>query len=132
MFRIWIALFIVFIVYTFMVYNYCDERNPNDSIPDKHALAGWKTWQEKNCQSCHQIYGLGGYLGPDLTNVTADTNKTEAYFRTFIKYGTGRMPNFYLDDSEINNLVSFLQWVNKSGSSKVAKDKVTWSGNYNF
>ena len=132
MFRIWIALFVVFIVYTFMVYNYCDERNPNESIPDKHALAGWETWQAKNCQSCHQIYGLGGYLGPDLTNVTADTNKNEAYFRTFIKYGTGRMPNFHLNDSEINNVVSFLQWVNKSGESKVSKDKVTWSGNYNF
>jgi len=132
MYRWWIILFIAFITYSFMVYSYCDKRNTNESIPNKQALAGWKTWQAKNCQSCHQIYGLGGYLGPDLTNVTADPAKNEIYLRTFIKYGTGKMPNFHLDDSEINHLLAFLNWVNKSGKSKVPKENVTWSGNYNL
>lgn len=132
MIRSWIVLFIAFIIYTFMVYSYCDKRTVNDSIPNKQALAGWKTWQAKNCQACHQVYGLGGYLGPDLTNVAGDTTKNDIYFRVFIKYGTGRMPNFHLNDSEINNLISFLHWINNSGKSKVAKEQVTWVGNYNL
>lgn len=132
MFRSWLVLFIAFVIYSCMVYSYCDKRPVSDSIPPPHALAGWKTWQAKNCQACHQLYGLGGYLGPDLTNVTADTNKKEIYFRTFIKYGTGKMPNFHLNDSEINNLISFLYWIDKSGKSKVGIENVTWSGNYNI
>jgi nitric oxide reductase subunit C len=27
---------------------------------------GKKIYQEYNCQSCHQIFGLGGYLGQNL------------------------------------------------------------------
>ncbi len=33
------------------------------------AAAGKLLYQKYNCQACHQIYGLGGYMGPDLTNV---------------------------------------------------------------
>ena len=50
----------------------------------------------------------------------------------FIKSGNGRMPNFNLNDTEIHNLIAFLKWIDKSGKSKVPKEKVTWSGNYNL
>ena len=132
MVRLWIALFTAFLIYTCLVYYYSDKGNIKESIPDRQVLAGWKTWQAKNCQTCHQFYGLGGYLGPDLTNVASDPAKSEMYLSTFIKYGTGKMPNFHLNDSEVNNLVAFLKWVDKSGKSRVPKEKVTWSGNYNL
>ena len=131
MFRIWIALFFAFVIYTWAVYSYCDKEN-NEHIPGTKVLAGWGIWQQKNCQTCHQVYGLGGYLGPDLTNVACDSLKGENYLRGFIKYGTGRMPNFNLNDTEVSNLVAFLQWIDKSGKSSVPKEKVTWSGNYNL
>ena len=126
------VLFIVFVVYTISVYRNADHKKDTDTIPDKKVLSGWTTWQEKNCQSCHQVYGLGGYLGPDLTNIAGDTTKNEVYIRTFIKYGTSRMPDFHLNDAEISNLVAFLSWVNKSGRSRVPRECVTWSGNYNL
>jgi nitric oxide reductase subunit C len=100
--------------------------------PDVHALAGWKVWQQNNCQSCHQIYGLGGYMGPDLTNVVSDSGESKQYLQTFIKYGTGKMPDFHLSDSEVNNLVAFLHWIDKSGRSKVPKERVTSMWNYNI
>jgi nitric oxide reductase subunit C len=78
------------------------------------------------------MYGLGGYLGPDLTNLAGDSLKGEKYMYTFIKYGTGRMPNFNLNDSEVNNIVAFLTWVDRSGKNTVPGDKVTWTGNYNL
>jgi len=125
-------LFTAFIGYTYWVYSYCDKREVHQSIPSREAKKGWSLWQAKNCQTCHQLYGLGGYLGPDLTNVVADSNKNKLYLQTFIKYGTGSMPNFHLNDSEINNLIAFLYWVNESGKSKVPKEVVTWTGNYNL
>ncbi|MCH7870146.1 MAG: c-type cytochrome, partial [Planctomycetes bacterium] len=33
------------------------------------AKSGLAIWRENNCQACHQIYGYGGFLGPDLTNL---------------------------------------------------------------
>jgi len=42
------------------------------------ALQGQQLWQQNNCFSCHQIYGLGGYLGPDLTNVYSQRGKGPA------------------------------------------------------
>jgi nitric oxide reductase subunit C len=130
--RLWVGLFIAFIIYTWLVYNYCDKNNASAAEPGKQALAGWNTWQDKNCQSCHQLYGLGGYLGPDLTNVAADPLKNDAYLQVFIKNGTGKMPNFNLTDTEVSDLIAFLKWVDKSGSSRVPKEKVTWTGNYNI
>lgn len=132
MFRIWLVLFSIFITYTLFVYTSCDKANPGAIKPDQKVLAGWKLWQANNCHSCHQVYGLGGYLGPDLTNVAADPLKDERYLGTFIKYGTGRMPNFHFNDEEVSNLISFLGWVNKSGKSRVAAESVTWTGTYNI
>jgi nitric oxide reductase subunit C len=122
---IWITLFLVFLSYTIWVYAYCDTKIVK---ADNMVKAGWSTWQEKNCQSCHQLYGLGGYMGPDLTN-TAGT-KGAKYLKTFIKYGTGRMPDYHLSDTEIEGLVAFLFWVDKTGQSSVPQSAVHWSGSY--
>lgn len=93
-------------------------------------MYGQEIWQEKNCQSCHQLYGLGGYMGPDLTNIASDSGKGAEYMYTFMKYGTGRMPNYHLTDDEINDLITFLSWVNKSGVSHVPEENVHWTGTY--
>lgn len=126
MFRtIWIVLFICFILYTIWVYAYCDTEIIHPSRIEKE---GWAIWQNKNCQSCHQLYGLGGYMGPDLTNIIA-TRDTH-YIKTFIKYGTGSMPDFHLSDSEVSEVLAFLAWVDKTGKSNVSSASLHWSGSY--
>ena len=117
-----------FAVYTLVVYQYSDPLPAQQ--PSAEILAGWNVWQEKNCQSCHQLYGLGGYLGPDLTNTASQ--KGSPYMRTFIQNGTGRMPDFHLSETEINNVIAFLSWVDRSGSSKVKNTSVHWTGTYTF
>jgi nitric oxide reductase subunit C len=130
-FRIWIGLFIAFAFYSWMVYRYGDDKN-TEGIPDKQTIAGWKVWQDKNCQSCHQLYGLGGYMGPDLTNVSSFPGKDAGYLKSFIKHGTVRMPDFNLSDPETENIIAFLTWVDKSGKSKIPVNVVSWWGNYNL
>jgi len=130
-FRIWIILLAVFTFYSGLVYRNCDEKL-KAGMPNEHVLAGWNLWQKKNCQSCHQFYGLGGYLGPDLTNVISDNHKGAAYAKIMIQYGNTRMPNFKLTEQEVNDLVTFLSWVDKSGKNKISDSAIHWTGTYNL
>jgi nitric oxide reductase subunit C len=79
------------------------------------ALEGKKVWQQYNCNACHQLYGLGGYLGPDLTNLYSkrDTN----YIKAFISSGTTVMPDFHLSEKEKNQLLVFFKSIDASGKS---------------
>jgi len=126
---VWIILFTGFCIYTGWVYLYCD-KNTAIVQHDSSLTEGWQLWQDKNCQSCHQLYGLGGYMGPDLTNIARDSSKGRAYMHTFIKYGTGRMPAYNMTDTEVNKIIDFLTWVDKSGVSQVPAEAVHWSGTY--
>ncbi|MBS1614600.1 MAG: cytochrome c [Bacteroidetes bacterium] len=111
----------------FTAFVYTRKGQQGDVPPSDTARQGMLVWQGKNCQSCHQLYGLGGYLGPDLTNVA---EKGDGYMRAFLKNGTARMPNFHLNDQEIAQLSAFLHWVDRSGKSKVPAQAVHWTGSY--
>jgi nitric oxide reductase subunit C len=56
---------------------------------------GSDLFQQYNCTSCHQLYGLGGYLGPELTTAYSDPGRGEMYMKAFLKAGGPRMPNFH-------------------------------------
>jgi nitric oxide reductase subunit C len=130
-FRVWVILFAAFVFVSLVVYIYCDNNN-TEGMPSAQVTAGWQAWQENNCQSCHQLYGLGGYMGPDLTNTYSEKGKGLLYMQSIIKHGTGRMPDFNLSDTDANNLVQFLEWVDRSGMSKVKAGDVHWSGTYSL
>ncbi|MEO9209734.1 MAG: cytochrome c [Ginsengibacter sp.] len=85
------------------------------TVVNKETAQGKILWQQYNCNSCHQIYGLGGYLGPDLTNVYS--RRSTEYIKAFLKNGTNVMPNFHLQESEINDLLAFLKNIDASGKS---------------
>jgi nitric oxide reductase subunit C len=121
-----LILSICFALYSLAVYRY--SAGSSESAPSAAANEGWKVWQEKNCQSCHQLYGLGGYMGPDLTNVIS--KKGAGHVHTFVQYGTGRMPNFHLNSREIESITAFLAWVDQSGNATVPDSVVHWTGTY--
>lgn len=91
------------------------------------ARLGQKIYQDKNCIACHQFYGLGGYMGPDLTNVIS--TRGEAYAGAFIAAGTVRMPNFNLSPDEVSALVAFLGFVDQTGTYPPTNYAVAWTGN---
>ena len=68
---------------------------------------GKMIWQQYNCTACHQVYGLGGYLGPDLTNTFS--LKGPEYIAAFLKSGTVTMPDFHLKENEIDALNSLFE-----------------------
>ncbi|MBN8699859.1 MAG: cytochrome c [Chitinophagales bacterium] len=93
---------------------------------DRDAAAGKLSWQKYNCNACHQVYGLGGYLGPDLTNVYSV--RGPAYIEAFLKNGTGIMPDFHLKQGEIKNLLGFFRQLNASGKSDPKTFMLSYEG----
>ena len=93
---------------------------------NKEADAGKFIWQKYNCNACHQVYGLGGYLGPDLTNAYSFRGK--AYIKAFLNAGVSAMPNFHLTDSEINDLLAYLKDMDTSGQSDPRSFTINYDG----
>ncbi len=84
----------------------------------EQALEGRIIWQQNNCQACHQLYGFGGFLGPDLTNVTGRID--EKRIHQVLTMGSGQMPAFNLEQSEIDSLAAFLAAMNETGQGQAA------------
>jgi nitric oxide reductase subunit C len=77
------------------------------------AARGQDIWHSRNCQSCHQIYGFGGFLGPDLTN--SAESLTEARLEQILVHGSGLMPAFGLDRDDRAAVHQFLVELDKTG-----------------
>ncbi|CAM3644160.1 c-type cytochrome [Flavobacterium saliperosum] len=108
-----LALVSVFSFYNFTIYTNSDAQYETP-LSDK-ALHGQELWQRNNCFSCHQLYGLGGYLGPDLTNVFSAENKGPEYIKAFLNSGIKTMPKFHFSEAEKEAIVTFLKEVDASG-----------------
>ncbi len=106
------VLLTMFICYSFYLYSALPVKH---ATPGKDAISGKFIWQKNNCNACHQVYGLGGYLGPDITNVYSA--KGPAYIQAFLKNGTTIMPDFHLTEREIKDLTAFLKNMDATGKS---------------
>lgn len=103
-------LVIGFVSYTCYIYSALP--NHRGTFSDQ-ADAGKALWQKHNCTACHQVYGLGGYLGPDLTNVFSE--KGPEYIKAFLEYGNLTMPAYDLSESETNALLAYMKHVDETG-----------------
>ena len=123
---IYTLLGVGFLVFSGFVYTQAVPENVTPTDPK--AIHGKQIWQEKNFSSCHQLYGLGGYLGPDLTNVISAKGKGKIYAAAIMKSGTQVMPNFHLNDMEIEALLAFLEQADKSGNNHVHNYEIGLDG----
>jgi nitric oxide reductase subunit C len=122
------GLIFIFMIYTVAVDTVGTEEDAGKGFMNERAKSGKLLYQKYNCTACHQIYGLGGYLGPDLTNVISEKSKGAVYAKAIIKNGTMRMPNFHLKEDEVDELVAYLIYLNETGISPVKKFGTRWDG----
>lgn len=111
---------IILLITAFSIYNftiYTSKSNYGTIHLSERAVNGENVWLKYNCNSCHQLYGLGGYLGPDLTNVYSAKGKGEIFIKAMVNSGIKVMPKFNLSDKEKDDLVQFLKEVDQTGYS---------------
>ncbi len=125
-------LIMAFASYSYLVYNAGTEYDRGKSFYSESAKDGKLVFQEYNCIACHQIYGLGGYMGPDLTNVMTAPGKGRPFAEAFIRSGTAKMPRFDMSDSALVHLLDYLQYVGEAGNYPVTDAQPTWYGNINL
>jgi mono/diheme cytochrome c family protein len=70
------------------------------------AALGATAFQLHNCVQCHGVGGIGGSIGPRLIGVANSLTPSQMY--DFIKHPRPPMPDFKLDDTEIANLVAYV------------------------
>ena len=122
---VFIILILLFTVHTYTVYTSGTE-NINPTRMNTSAIKGKALWQKNNCTSCHQIYGLGGYLGPDLTNVYSRYGDG---VKSFLNAGIESMPVYSFSDQEQQDLLEFFKSLNESGFYPNKDVEKTWYGN---
>jgi nitric oxide reductase subunit C len=114
-----------FVVYSSYVYTAGTEASHVAPMNDTERY-GAAVFQQYNCVACHQFYGLGGYMGPDLTNVIS--SRGEVYARAFITAGTAAMPNLGLAVEEIDAVIAYLAFVDKTGTYPAENYNLQWIG----
>ncbi len=94
-----------------------DELTNAENITPE-VTRGNAVWHKNNCINCHTLFGEGAYYAPDLTKITQ--LRGEAYLKAYMRdpsqfYNeeTHRrlMPKQDLSDTDITDLIAFLDWV---------------------
>lgn len=107
-----LLLFISYLAYSAWVYT--DGTEAKNGPMSSRQQAGKQLWHQYNCVSCHQVYGLGGYLGPDLTQIISDPRRGRLYAAAFLRSGGTTMPNFKFTEAEVKALLDYLSYVDAS------------------
>jgi nitric oxide reductase subunit C len=113
------AATIVFLALTVHSHTRFDElTNARNNTPE--VQNGRDVWHKYNCINCHTLFGEGAYYAPDLTKITQ--LRGEQYLKAYMRdpsafYDEQRhrrlMPKQNLSDTEIDDLIVFLDWVSK-------------------
>lgn len=115
---IYVSLFGLYLLYSFFVYTEGTKNNIVISSEEQlKTNAGKLLFQQHNCIACHQLYGLGGYLGTELTTAYSDSTRGELFMRALLQGGGQRMPNFNFKKEEIDAIISYLKYVDATAST---------------
>ena len=81
------------------------------------VVAGKKIWETRNCIGCHTLLGEGAYFAPELGNVykRRGPDFIKGWMKAQPTHTAGRrqMPQFNLDEQQLDNLVEFLKWTSE-------------------
>lgn len=91
------------------------QRSNAHAITDS-VVRGKAIWETRNCIGCHTLLGEGAYFAPELGNVYK--RRGPEFIKAWIKGqptgapGRRQMPQFNLNDQQLDDLVEFLKWSN--------------------
>jgi len=82
-----------------------------DIVLSGEAVEGRKLFHDGACQVCHQLWGQGGFLGPDLTNAASRLDQTR--LASLLTVGSGQMPAFDYSEEQIRYMRAFLEEIDR-------------------
>ncbi len=91
------------------------------------VVRGKHIWETRNCIGCHTLMGEGAYFAPELGNVytrRGGDNGGSEFLKAWIKAqptqapGRRQMPQFHLNDQQLDDLVQFLKWTSRIDNEK--------------
>lgn len=92
------------------------KRDNSDKLTAATAR-GKKIWETRNCIGCHTLLGEGAYFAPELGNVYK--RRGPEFIKAWMAAqptgapGRRQMPQFHLNDGELNDLVEFLKYTSE-------------------
>lgn len=104
---------LIFLALTFDTVKALPGRDNRGEITPQIAL-GKKVWEDNNCIGCHTLLGEGAYFAPELGNVYK--RRGPDFIRTWMQIqptgapGRRQMPQFNLNDEELDAIVAFLKY----------------------
>jgi nitric oxide reductase subunit C len=117
--------FVVFVGLTALSHNYINTKGTDTATLTEGVARGKEVWERHSCINCHTILGEGAYYAPELGNVwkrwDGDTDPEGARdtFKAWMAAqpsgipGRRQMPQFNLNDQELNDLADFLEWTSR-------------------
>ena len=115
---------VILVALTVHSYGYIQTQSTDIAAITPGVEKGKAIWERHSCINCHTLLGEGAYYAPELGNVWAryggmdDPDVARDGIKTWIKNqptgieGRRQMPNFGLNEEELDALVDFFQWVN--------------------
>ncbi|MFA9276112.1 MAG: cytochrome c [Candidatus Aquirickettsiella gammari] len=108
-----VFFFLLFLGLTFDTMNTLPKRDNSANLTES-AIRGKKIWETRNCIGCHTLLGEGAYFAPELGNVYKrrgpDFIKAWMAAQPTGAPGRRQMPQFNLNEKEMNDLVEFLKY----------------------
>ncbi|MDH6268191.1 nitric oxide reductase subunit C [Rhizobium sp. SG_E_25_P2] len=122
--------FAIFIGLTAHSHYYMRTTSTDESTLTSAVERGKRVWEKNACINCHTLLGEGAYFAPELGNVWTrmggddDVETTRETFKAWMAAqpsgieGRRQMPQFHLNDQELNDLSEFLRWTSKIKTQK--------------
>jgi nitric oxide reductase subunit C len=111
-----VFFFLLFLALTFDTVQNLPKRDHRENITDS-VIRGKHIWETRDCVGCHTILGEGAYFAPELGNVYK--RRGGEFIKAWIKAqptgtpGRRQMPQFNLNDQQLDDVVNFLKWTSE-------------------
>ncbi|MCX7193013.1 MAG: cytochrome c [Proteobacteria bacterium] len=111
-----VFFFLLFLALTFDTVQTLPKRDHRENITDS-VVRGKHIWETRDCIGCHTLLGEGAYFAPELGNVYK--RRGGDFIKMWIKGqptgapGRRQMPQFDLNDQQLDDMVAFLKWTSE-------------------
>jgi nitric oxide reductase subunit C len=108
--------FLLLVALSFDTMQVLPKRDHRENITDSVAR-GKHIWEKNDCIGCHTLLGEGAYFAPELGNVYK--RRGGEFIKAWIKAqptkspGRRQMPQFNLNDQELDDVVAFLKFTSE-------------------